>query len=305
MHARPPAMTLAGVEARHPWLDSRMRIIGYAPIQSAEAWLDAHLLLGAAVHAVILHLQVNPPTIVQFVDAGLIAIQSKKQQQQQQQNGSANNSRRAPYSNSSPPPPAYHDSILSTTTVTTASASAMISNIPDIDLPRIPNQFPELDALSRDQLEEIMQDELQFRAFCNRLPIMAQYGEIQQRVLTENAETASKHLEIWEGELKDLSASVNQLQTALQSKVSAFQVLEKKQDALCKPPDVGRVCRELTRAKKEAFEMSERIADTWLESDACSATTDAFCEEFVEARKVHHTRAAKLELLERSAGTKR
>lgn len=150
-----------------------------------------------------------------------------------------------------------------------------------------------------------MQDELQFRAFCNRLPIMTEYSNIQRTVLVENAATANQHLETWEGELKDVCAAVDQLQTALQSKVSAFQVLEKKQDAACKPPDASRVCRELVKAKKEAFEMSERIADTWLESDACSATTDAFCEEFVEARKVHHTRAAKLELLERSGAAQR
>jgi hypothetical protein len=83
-------------------------------------------------------------------------------------------------------------------------------------------------------------------------------------------------------------------------KVQAIQALERKQDVIGKPPDASRVCRDMVKAKKEAFEVSERIADAWLESDACSATTDAIVERFLAARQVHHARAAKLELLERS-----
>jgi ESCRT-I complex subunit VPS37 len=282
-HARPPAMTLAGVEARHPWLDGRMRIIGYAPIQSMDAWLEAHVLLGVAVHAVIQHLQLNPPTIVQFVDAGLIAIQTKQQQQQLQQNGAVR--RPSPTNHHDLPPPAYHDSMMTT--------------MPEIDLPTIPSQFPELDALSRDELEELIADELEFRAFCNRLPVMREYNDIQRKLLLENADTAKKHLQS-EKELKELHAAATELQKELQTKVKAFQLLEKKQDAIAKPPPVAHVSRDLVKAKKEAFEVSERIADLWLESDTCSATTDAFVENFVAARKVHHARAAKLELLEES-----
>ena len=88
-------------------------------------------------------------------------------------------------------------------------------------------------------------------------------------------------------------------------KVQAFQALERKQDVIGKPPEASRVCRDLVKAKKEAFEVSERIADAWLESDTCSATTDAFVEKFLVARQVHHARAAKLELLERSTTTRR
>lgn len=282
-HARPPAMTLAGVEAKHPWLDARMRITGYEPIQSLDAWLDANVLLGAAVHATIQHLQVNPPTIIRFVDPGLIAIQKKKNQLAPQQNGASSS---GSSNNNGPPPPAYHVSMIS-------------GAVPDVDLPRVPQQFPELDSLSRDELEELMQDDLQFRAFCNRLPIIREYHDAQRESLLKNAATAKKNL-AFERELMELFATATQLQTELQTKVKAFHVLEEKQDAICKPPHVSKVSRELAKAKREAFEASERVADAWLESGSSSSTTDAFCREFVAARKVHHIRAAKLELLEGS-----
>lgn len=281
-------MTLAGVEARHAWLDGRMRVTGYPPMQSTEAWLEAHVLLGVAVHNIIQHLQLNPPTIVRFVDAGLVAIQTKPAASATKTTASngihvrTSNASQSHYND--PPPPAYNDYIMN-------------NDAPEIDLPTIPHSFPEVDSCSRDRLEELMRDDLEFRAFCNRLPITLQYCEMERTVLTENVTTAKKLLQS-ETELKELHSAVTALHEELQGKINVFQVLEKKQDMIGKPPDVSKVCRDLVKAKKEAFERSERIADTWLESDVCSATTDSFVEEFLVERKVHHTRGAKLEILE-------
>jgi ESCRT-I complex subunit VPS37 len=300
MAPRPPVMTLAGVEARHPWLDSRMCITGYVPIQSAERWAEAHVLLGVAVHAVIQHLQLNPPTIVQFVDSGLIAIQSKQPRPQQNGNAAAPGSggHRPLSSSSASTPPPYNESMLPASSATAAPV------IPEVTLPTIPHEFPELEGLTRDQLEALVMNELDFRAFCNKLPIMAEYRTIQQKLLLENAETAKQNLAS-ESELQELVANVERMQAELREKITAFQALEKKQDAICRPPEIGKVRRELARLKREAFVKSEKIADQWLEtlemsSSAGNGSTEAFCDEFIAARKVHHLRAAKLELLERN-----
>jgi len=300
IHARPPAMTLAGVEARHAWLDRRMRVSGYDPIQSPEQWRDANVLLGAAVHAVIKHLQLNPPEIVRFVDQGLISIQTKTPSPAQlsgtQTGGGSSGSSNGHHhrhtssqASQDQPPPAY-DSML--------SSQASPPPDVDIDLPAIPSQFEELESLSRDRLEELAADELEFQAFCNRLPLTSEYHDAQRQLLTENAEAAARNLES-QVELKDLYDACVSLQQELQTKVQAFQALETKQDAICQPPATAHVCRELTQAKKAALVASERIADDWLESDDCGETTDQFLDAFLEARRVHHTRAAKLELLER------
>jgi hypothetical protein len=56
-------------------------VTGYAPIQTPEAWNNGNVLLGTAVHAVIKHLQLQSPEIIQFVDRGVdsFAIQTKQQ----------------------------------------------------------------------------------------------------------------------------------------------------------------------------------------------------------------------------------
>jgi ESCRT-I complex subunit VPS37 len=288
MVVRPPVMTLAGVEARHPWLDHRMRIIGYAPIQSSDAWSAANVLLGAAVHAVIQHLQLNPPTILRFVDSGLSAIQTKPPATQPA--GAVNGAHR------SPPPPAYHESMLQSSAVETRGQPPSLPE--HVDWPNIPPHFPELDDLSRERLEELMKNELEFRAFTNQLEIMQQYNAIQQKQLSKNVALAHANLQ-YESDIEELHKTITKLQQELQAKVKAFQALEKQQDLLCQPPPVAKVLRDLTKAKKEAYAQSERIATQWLQT---AGPVEDFLEEFMAARKKQHVRAAKLELLERNRG---
>jgi Modifier of rudimentary (Mod(r)) protein len=107
-----------------------------------------------------------------------------------------------------------------------------------------------------------------------------------------------------ETEIQELHATITQLQAELQTKVKAFQDLEKKQDKLCQPPPISKVIRELTKATKDAFQQSEQLADKWLQqSGSDSKSTETFIEEFIAARKKQHIRAAKLELLERKNTT--
>ena len=304
LHQRPPILTLAGVEARHPWLDTRMHVVGYPPITSPELWSKCQLLLGQAVHAVIQHLQLNPPQIMQFVDPGLIAIQSKTVPPHQRApvtNGSRSNHSRQP-SHEDTPPPAY-DAML-------GSTRSAPPRLPEVNLPPIPHHFDQLAELSRDQLEELKADDLAFQAFCNRLPITQEFHNVQKTMLERNAERAAQHLEK-QSQLNDLYEACTNLQKELQLKVQKFQKYEQQQDAICKPPSVTKISKELTKAKKVALEESETIAEEWLTSDDCAASTDDFLRAFLEARQVHHLRAAKLELLldqqqpTKAAGTRR
>lgn len=111
----------------------------------------------------------------------------------------------------------------------------------------------------------------------------------------DNAKVAEENLKN-EEELKALREKAVELQQKLKETVSEFTALEAQQDKLCRPPDRRKVTRELTKAKKEAFDQSEQVAEEWLENDAVSV--DDFVRDFVQVRKKHHTRAAKLEILE-------
>jgi hypothetical protein len=67
----PQEMTLAGFKARHSWVDSRLRVTGYPPLQSETAWTESRMLLGAAVHQVVEEFQLRPPEIVRILDPNL------------------------------------------------------------------------------------------------------------------------------------------------------------------------------------------------------------------------------------------
>jgi hypothetical protein len=289
-----PAMTLAGVRVTHNWVDHHMRIIGYAPIQSESAWRSSNLKLGEAVHAVVKNLQLYPPTVSEITDKGLRAIQSKQkqqqQQQQQQQTQNAPHSQTNGYrsttatSRSTEAPPEY-------STLQEAEAP-----IPDVKMPEVPTNFLELKDLSREELENLLEDELDRLSLVNRLPIMESIHEVGASVLEKNVNLAKSNLEK-EEQLKELSGQVKELRQQLKTKVEHFQVsLEPKQNALTAPPDKRDILRKLHKAKKTSLEQSEELAEQWVDG---GGDVDEFVESFMQLRSMYHQRASKMELLQR------
>lgn len=280
-------MTLAGVRVRHSWVDNRMRIVGYDPIQSESAWKSSNLLLGKAVHAVVQCLQLNPPEILEITDQGLKAIQPKQQQQQQ---GGGTNGRSNNNNHSSDAPPGYH--VVQQQNQTTKT----LSPAPKVPMPDIPKKFSELDDKTREEMEELLSDELEFLAVVHKLDVFQEIQHIGSSKLKENAQLAESNLQS-EAQLKSLHLEVHQLlQESLQPKVERFHQLEAKQNALCAPPDQRSMLKALKVARKEAFDESEAFAEEWVEDGG--QTVDEFVKAFVEKRKVHHLRAATMEILE-------
>jgi len=296
-----PAMTLAGVRVRHPWVDSsnRMRIIGYDPIQSEKNWKESGILLGDAVHAVVKHLQLNPPQVLEITDKGLQSIQTK-----QQQNG-VNGNRiktppRTPFTNGTGSMSANrsrggssHDDAPPSYNVVAESTPA-----PQVTMPPIPDKYPQLEGLSRAELDNLLEDELEFMSLVHKLDVYDEIFCLGSSRLNENVRLAKENLER-ETKLKELRGEVKSLHRTLQSKMETFTQLEERQNAICAPPDKELTLRKLNKAKKEAFEESENLAETWVED---GGSIDDFCKEFLAKRKVHHVRAAKMEILKNSGG---
>ena len=284
-----PAMTLAGVRATHNWFDHRMRIIGYAPIQSESAWRSSSLKLGEAVLAVVNRLQLHPPAVLEITDKGLQAIQSKQQQQQQTQNNSSqysqtNGHRRTATtsSRSTEAPPEY-------STLQEAEAP-----IPDVNMPEVPTDFLQGMDWSREEFEVLLEDELDFLSFVNRLPVMESIQKIGSSVLEENVMLAKSNLEE-EEQLKELSNQVKELRQQLKTKVEHFQSLETQQNAITAPPNVRDILRKLHKAKKQSLDQSEELAEEWANT---GGDVDDFVQSFIQLRSIHHQRAAKMELLQ-------
>jgi len=284
-HCRTPAMTLVGVRATHSWLDAKMRVVGYSVIQSDDSWRDAHMLLGAAVHEVVKHLQLNPPQILEITDASLQRIQQSlggQQQESHEQRFPSKPPQHIRASLSSEAPPNY-ESLL---------------NMPEIDMPSIPGNFPELDSLSRDELQLLLNDEIEFLGFINKLDI---YSEIQQMGgtnLDDNVKAAQINLGEEEG-LNDMHTQVTKLQAILIEKLKVYKPLEDEQKSRSAPPDQRVILRDLTKAKKMALDDSEEYAEHFVDGDN-GGNISEFVKEFLVKRRNYHIRAAKIELLTNS-----
>mmetsp|Transcript_17996 Transcript_17996/g.27863 ORF Transcript_17996/g.27863 Transcript_17996/m.27863 type:complete len:385 (+) Transcript_17996:49-1203(+) len=286
-----PAMTLAGVNARHPWIDSRMRVIGYNPLESEASWKASNLTLGQAVHAVVKHIQLNPPEILEFTDSALGSIQANKKRP------GAKSPPRNRRTTSQQAPPSYDVVANSPTTSPPSSSAPNVPPAPPISLPAIPRSFPELDALSRQELDELISDELEFLSFVHKLDISAKLRKVEDGILESNATLAEDNLAN-EAKLQDLLGEVKGLQETLRQKVENFSKLEAEQNALITPPDTALTMRALAKAKKQSYDDSEAFGEDWVEEN--NVSVDAFCKSFIERRKIHHMRAAKLEVLQNS-----
>jgi hypothetical protein len=301
-----PAMTLAGVRCKHPWVEpQRMRVTGYDPIQSEHAWNECGLLLGNAVHDVVKYFQLNPPQILEFTDRGLESVQSKTKQQSR--NSSHHSRSRSPHTkgmqqNGAQTPPRYAQQ--QQQAPPSYDAFAKHTNtpprpkpLPEVPLPAIPQSFPTVDTMDRDELESKLEQEVSFQAYVQALPLYEELQTIRNTKSEEVKKLAEENL-TKESQLQELHQSVAAKQKGLHQKITAFEALEKEQNDLCQPPDKKITMKKLKEAKKEAFEKSEEYAEEWIEDGA--ASVDNFVKEFVQLRKVHHLRGAKMEILQNS-----
>jgi len=281
-------MTLAGVKVRHPWIintSSAMRITGYGPIQSESAWKDSNLLLGAAVHNVVKHFQLHPPQLLEITDKGLQSIQSNKRT-----GGNMSPTRTPPRSgNSISTFDDVHDDAPPSYNIVAESTPA-----PEVPMPRVQLKYPETENLSREKLDELLCDDLELKAFVHRLKVFDQIFTIGSSRLDENVVLAKENLR-QETEWKTLQSEVKDLHGTLRTKLDDYSKLEDKQNVICAPPDTKTTLRKLHKAKKEAFDESERLAEEWVDD---GGGVDDFCKRFLERRKIHHMRAAKMEILQ-------
>jgi len=291
-----PIMTLVGVKVRHPWIgdnSSSMRVTGYEPTRSEQAWNDSKLLLGAAVHDVVKNFQLNPPQVLEITDKGLLSIQNKT--------AGAPGSRTPTRT-----PPRSGNNYFPKSSITTENdappsynvvAEAESTPAPEIPMPSIPLKNDEVEGLPREDLDDLLSDDLEFKAFVHRLKVFDEMFSVGSSRLNENVILAKQNLER-ETKWKTLQQEVKDLHKTLKYKVDHYVKLEDKQKSICAPPDTKSTLKKLQKAKKEAFDESEELAEDWVENG--QGGVDDFCKKFLERRNVHHIRAAKIELLRNS-----
>ena len=294
-----PAMSLAGVRARHDWVEARtMRIIGYDPILSEQKWKRSGLSLGQAVHEVVKHLQLNPPEILEITDAGLQAIQptnSRFRTNDSSQSTTSTNDSATRREGTGPP--SYDASLQH------AKRVPQLPPPPEVPFPPIPRDFDAILAdKTKEELEALLSDELEFLSLVHNLDIFVEIHKIARSKTDETHHLANENLSN-QDKVKSLCEEVERLQKILKAKVEHFQALEQKQNSLCAPPDMKSIIRKLKEASKVAFDTSEAFAEEWVDDGA--PNVDQFMNEFVQRRKLHHERAGKMQILMNPQTTKR
>jgi hypothetical protein len=75
-HPPAPKMMLVSIRASHNWLDGKMRVVGYRPIQNEDEFAKSGLLLSQAINAVVQHFQLYPPKNIAILDDSLNQLQN-------------------------------------------------------------------------------------------------------------------------------------------------------------------------------------------------------------------------------------
>ncbi|KAL3917757.1 MAG: hypothetical protein SGILL_004559, partial [Bacillariaceae sp.] len=210
-------------------------------------------MLGDAVHAVVKHLQLNPPEILELTDKGLQSIQTNKNKYPFK-NGGTKTPPRTPNRNGTKSPNGNRGSNSTSGPKDDAPPSynvfAEATPAPKVPMPTIPSKYPQVGDLSRQDLDSLMDDEMEFVAFVHKLPVHGDIYTIGSKRLNENVKLANDNL-AEEPKLKALQEDVKSLQTTIQSKLETFSKLEAQQNAICAPPDKAVTLKKLNKAKKE------------------------------------------------------
>ena len=311
-----PIMTLVGIQGTHPWLDERMMVVGYGPISSDLEFQKSKLLLAQVVNSVVQHFQLNPPENLRITDASLQRMQPGYTPSAYPSSGTSNGgggtaqgrqNGGGPSASYHPPPPKKKDvseiHFSEVVTIDAADRQKIQSMKDSYVIPSVPNFIPELDTVPKSEMFELLSDTEKLLPVIQENSIVTKTEEIKNSLLSSNQLTATSNLSK-EGDLYNLHREVVDLQSGLKTKVEMFQQLMTRQQELCKPLSKDKVLKKLKKASKASMNESDDIAYNWLDNTTIDtvdqANVDAFVDEFLKKRMIHHVRAAKIERIENS-----
>jgi len=335
VQCKPPSMSLPGITGSHPWLDERMKVIGYGPISSEEQFMNSRLLLSQVVNAVVKHFQLHPPLNLRIVDQGLKDMQASIRNSQTTSNSqtrSTNNNSNSTTRNSNgynrsaatrsssttspppiytppspPPPPKRERSQLHFSEVVTLDSNdklSISSKIENFSLPEPPTTYPEFNSLTPTQITNMLTDNTNLFPLLSQTPTFTQTEQIKNTILSTNQITSTMNLSKEES-LSNLYDEVMELQSSLKAKVDTLESLKEKQLEICKPISKEKVLKYLKKATRESMKESDDCATAWLDSDGDGEGGDikdvnGFIDSFLSQRIVHHVRNAKMERIQNS-----
>jgi hypothetical protein len=179
----------------------------------------------------------------------------------------------------------------------------------DALLPSIPSTFPTIETMtSLSELTRLIENKSTLlSSFIEQTNEVQTLREIQMGIEQSNIEAAKSNLQ-HETQLEEMQSEIIALEGEVTTQLQRYKELHARRVALTEPPSVQTAISELNVAKKDAYRLSESLAERWVESGGSgggSSTEDVgdFVKQFMEMRMLYHCRAAKIERLENSTTT--
>lgn len=168
-------------------------------------------------------------------------------------------------------------------------------------LPTIPSSFPTIEAMtSLSEMTRLIEDKSLLASFIEQTNEVQTLREIKMGIVQSNIDAAKSNLH-HETKLDELQSEIIALEQEVSNQLSRYNELHARRLAMTEPPSVQTAISELNVAKKDAFRLSESLAERWIESGegngGGSEDVGEFVKQFMEMRVLYHCRAAKSERL--------
>jgi hypothetical protein len=192
-----------------------------------------------------------------------------------------------------PKPPPFQDSQRELR-IREQEAAARQQHEAKFALPAAPKTFPELDALSLKQLEDLKNDDLEFQEFFENLEFVKGPIQVREALYSDLEELATRNLTN-KVEVEEMRAAVSALQAQVAERKAKYQALIARQQKVMQAYSIGNLVSALSTAIQRADEDSERVIESFPQMRDADAAR--FMQEYVAARTVYHLRSQKQERL--------
>ncbi|GJJ15554.1 hypothetical protein Clacol_009832 [Clathrus columnatus] len=152
-------------------------------------------------------------------------------------------------------------------------------------------EYPELRALSKEDLEDLLADPQYFQAIFHSLPRVKALIQARSELGMANESIASELIACIEDQLYALRTETQQAFNEAKSLEARWKELEKEQRELYQRFSSGFLQMRLRHATSAQDDLSESVASTFIKSSSGEIPdVDSFVKEFREVRKRYHKR---------------
>ena len=155
-----------------------------------------------------------------------------------------------------------------------------------VALPSVPSSFSELESLSREDLQELLDSDEAFEEFFQGLEMVKNVTSLRNQMRANNASMAQKNL-ARKAEIDEVQAEARAAQDELRAKIGAFNQLSDRHHQVSQRYEPSHLAAQLESLAHEVDEQSEALVSTFMQGDIPMGD---FVHAYREMRVRYHRR---------------